>query len=161
MPRVCNCWYPVVDEKAVLLEPRANVSSRDGEAEKGIENFASFEKPEKGFSEQVYFHDIEADGDGNGNIAIVNEAFSNGNGIGIWLKYNKDNLPYLIQWKQMGMGEYVCGIEPGNSYPRGRSIEKKEGTFRYIEPGQKVNFWLEFNILKSAEDIENFKKAYI
>ena len=61
----------------------------------------------------------------------------------------------------MGMGEYVCGIEPGNSYPRGRSVEKKEGTVRYIEPGQKINFRLEFNILKSSEDIEIFKKTYM
>ncbi|MCJ7471940.1 MAG: aldose 1-epimerase family protein [Actinobacteria bacterium] len=156
-----NIGYPVVDQGAVLLEPEAKVTARDKEAEKGIENYSRFGEPIKNYSEQVFFHEIGADDEGNGNIAIANEAFSNGKGIGIWLKYNKDNLPCLTQWKQMGMGEYVCGIEPGNSYPRGRSIEKKENNIRYIEPGERVNFRLEFNILKSNKDIAAFKKTYM
>jgi len=143
-----NIGYPVVDEGAILLEPEAKVTARDEEAEKGIENYSRFDEPVKGYTEQVFFHEIGADDEGNGNIAIANEAFSNGS-------------PCLTQWKQMGMGEYVCGIEPGNSYPRGRSIEKKENNIRYIEPGERVNFRLEFNILKSNEDIENFKKTYM
>jgi len=120
-----NIGYPIIDSCSKLLESKAFVTPRDEEAEKGLNSFNNFSEPVKGFKEQVYFHDIEADEDGNANIALVNEEFNNGKGIGIWLKYNKNNLPYLIQWKQMGIGEYVCGIEPANSYPRGRAIEKK------------------------------------
>lgn len=66
-----------------------------------------------------------------------------------------------MEWKQMGIGEYVCGIEPANSYPRGRAIEKKEGNVRYIEPGEKLDFRLEFNVLKLNSDIEEFKNSFL
>jgi hypothetical protein len=130
------------------------------EAEKGIGEFSKFSEPIHGFKEQVFFHEIKADKEGNSNIAIVNPEFNNGEGIGIWLKFNKKNLPYLVQWKQMGQGEYVCGIEPANSLVRGRKIEREKGTLKFIEPGEKVNYRLEFNILTSNKDIEKFKDKY-
>jgi len=58
-------------------------------------------EPTASFKEQAYFHDIEADEDGNASIALVNEDFNNKQGIGIWLKYSKKTLPILAQWKQM------------------------------------------------------------
>lgn len=155
-----NIGYPVLDSTSRLLEPRAEVTPRDEEAKKGFAKFAKFSEPICGFKEQCYFHDIEADKEGNSNVAIVNPDFNNGEGIGIWLKFNKDNLPYLVQWKQMGMGEYVCGIEPVNSLVKGRKIEREEGTLRFIEPGEKINYRLEFNVLASNKDIEIFKNKY-
>jgi len=155
-----NIGYPIIDKDSKLIEPEAKVIARDKEAERGIDSFSNFIKPIEGFNEQVFFHDIKPDKEGNGNIAIINENFNNGEGIGIWLKYNKNNLPNLIQWKQMGEGEYVCGIEPSNSYLRGRYIERKEKAVRYIEPGQKIKFRLEFNILKDGNDIDDIKKLF-
>jgi hypothetical protein len=155
-----NIGYPVLDGTSSLLESKAEVTPRDGEAKKGFDKFSKFSEPICGFKEQCYFHDIKADKDGNSNVAIVNPDFNNGEGIGIWLKFNKDNLPYLVQWKQMGMGEYVCGIEPVNSLVRGRKIEREKGTLRFIEPGEKINYRLEFNILTSNKDIEIFKNKY-
>ena len=67
-----NIGYPIVDEGAALLEAKAKVTARDKEAEKGIENFSRFDEPVRGYSEQVFFHDIEADDEGNGTIAIAN-----------------------------------------------------------------------------------------
>lgn len=155
-----NIGYPVLDKTSKLLESKAKVTPRDEEARKGFNKFNDFSDPIKSFNEQVYFHDIEADKDGNANVAIVNEDFDNGKGIGIWLKFNKKNLPYLIQWKQMGEGEYVCGIEPSNSLVRGRAVERKEGTLKFIEPGEVIKYRLEFNILTSQKDIDNFKNIF-
>ena len=155
-----NIGYPVLDSTSSLLESKAEVTPRDEEAKKGFDKFSKFSEPICGFKEQCYFHDIKADKDGNSNVAIVNPDFNNGEGIGIWLKFNKDNLPYLVQWKQMGMGEYVCGIEPVNSLVRGRKIEREKGTLRFIEPGEKINYRLEFNVLVSNKDIEIFKNEY-
>ena len=152
-----NIGYPVLDKTSKLIEPNAKITPRDEEAKKGLDKFNVFSDPINSFKEQVYFHDIEADKGGNSNIAIVNEDFNNGEGIGIWLKFNKNNLPHLIQWKQVGEGEYVCGIEPGNSLVRGRAIEREKGTLKFIEPGEIINFRLEFNILTSIKDIDNFK----
>ncbi len=155
-----NIGYPVLDSTSELLEAKAKVVPRDEEAKKGFSKFSEFSEPICGFKEQVYFHNIEADKEGNSNIAIVNPEFDKGKGIGIWLKFNKKNLPYLVQWKQMGEGEYVCGIEPVNSLVRGRRVEREKGTLKFIEPGEKISYRLEFNILTSNEDIEKFKIKY-
>ncbi|GAI84077.1 unnamed protein product, partial [marine sediment metagenome] len=110
-----NIGYPILDKDAELLEGRAKIIPNDDESAKSLKNYNRFSEPIKGFKEQCYFHDIDTDNEGYSNIAIVNEKFSNGQGIGIWLRFKKDTLPYLTQWKQMGMGEYVCGIEPCNN----------------------------------------------
>jgi hypothetical protein len=156
-----NIGFPVLDRGAELLEARAKVTPRDKEAEKAMESFNKFTDPVQDFAEQVYFHDIEADREGNSNIALANEEFDNGRGIGVWLKFNKDNLPLLTQWKQMGMGEYVCGIEPCNSPVTGRKAAREKGTLKFIEPGQTFGFRLEFNILKSTEDIRAFREKFV
>ena len=61
----------------------------------------------------------------------------------------------------MGMGEYVCGIEPCNSLVGGRKAEREKGTLKFIEPGERINYRLEFNILKSSKDIEEFKSKFL
>jgi hypothetical protein len=155
-----NIGYPIIDEGAKLLGSKAKVRPRDREAEKGLGSFNEFSPPVKGFKEQVFFHDIEEDGEGNSNIAIVNEGFNAGSGLGIWLKYSKKTLPNLIQWKQMGEGEYVCGIEPSNSLIRGRAKEREENNLKHLEPGQVEKFKLEINILSSNDEIELFRKEY-
>ena len=156
-----NIGFPVVEDGAELFEAKATVKPRDDEAKDGYADFNKFSSPVKGFKEQCYFHDIEADEDGNSNIAIVNKDFNNGEGIGIWMKFKKDTLPLMTQWKQMGMGEYVCGIEPCNSPVGGRKIERESGNLKFIEPGGSVDFRLEFNILKSNTDIRSFRDSFV
>jgi len=156
-----NVGFPIVDNGAELLEAKAKIIPRDDEARDGQADFNKFIEPVKGFKEQCYFHDIEADKDGNSNVAIVNEGFNNGSGIGIWMKFKKDTLPLMTQWKQMGMGEYVCGIEPCNNYVGGRKAERESVNLRFIEPGGKVNFKLEFNILKSNADVQSFRDSFV
>ncbi len=59
----------------------------------------------------------------------------------------------------MGCGEYVCGLEPCNAWPLGRDIERESGNLKFMEPGQKINFKVEFNILNSCSEIDNLKKV--
>lgn len=152
-----NIGYPVLDKNSKLLEPKTKVTPINEEAKKAISKYSEFSDPIPGFKEQTYLHDIEADDKGNSNIAIVNENFNNGCGIGVWVKFNKNNLPYLVEWKNMQEVDYVCGIEPTNSLIRGRKVEREEGNLRFINPGEKINYRIEFNILTSKKDIEFFK----
>ncbi|MDZ7837242.1 MAG: DUF4432 family protein [Actinomycetota bacterium] len=115
-----------------------------------------YSKPVDGYKEQVFFHDISADSQGYSHIALVNPQLNSGRGLGIAVKFNKDSLPHLVQWKMMGNGEYVCGLEPANSFVRGRAVERQEGTLKFIQPGQKVNYHLEFELLDSRKSIGQF-----
>lgn len=155
-----NIGYPVIDEGSRLLEAKAVVKPRDEEAEKGLDSHDAFSAPIKGFKEQVFFHDIQEDREGNGNIALVNEGFQDKRGLGIWLRYSKKTLPHLIQWKQMGEGEYVCGIEPSNSLIGGRAAERQAGDLPFIGPGQVIKNRLELTVLGSNDEIAYFKKKF-
>ena len=141
----------------MLLESEAKVVPRDEEASKGFKYFYEFFEPVPDYKEQVFFHDIKPDKEGNSNIGIVNEKFNNGSGIGIWLKFNKKNLPNLIQWKNLGCGEYACGIEPSNCLTFGRKEIKERNELIYLNPGEKKDFRIEFNVLRSKGEIDAFK----
>ena len=153
-----NFGFPLLDSTTKVILPKATTIPRDEEAKKGIKNFKEFSEPVDNFDEQVFLHNIEADKEGNCNVALVNSEFNNGEGIGISIKFNKNNLPYLIQWKQVSSGEYVCGLEPANSLLGGRDVEKKNKNVRFIKPGEKINFKIEINILGSKKEIENYIK---
>ena len=155
-----NIGYPIVDIDSELLIQKVKTIPRDENSRRSLNEFNKFSEPIRGFKEQVFFHDIEADNNGNCNIALVNRKFNNGKGIGISLSFNKNNLPYLIQWRQIGFGEYVCGLEPANSFTRGRKIERENNNLRFIEPSQKFDFRIETNILTSNEDIVRFEDNY-
>ncbi len=156
-----NIGFPVVDDGSRLLEAKATVKPRDDEAKDGYEDFNKFSPPVKGFKEKIYFHDISADSEGYSNVAVANENFDDGSGIGIWVRFKKDTLPIMTQWKNMGMGEYVCGIEPCNNFGSGRKTERENGNLKFIEPGESVDFRLELNILKSNADIKSFKESFV
>lgn len=149
-----NLGYPVLSNKSKLIEAKAIVEPRDEEAEKGKEKFGSFSDPIKDFNEKVYIHDIEQDSEGFSKIALINEHFNDG--IGVYIKFKKDNLPLLNEWKMMGEGEYVVGLSPANCTPRGRDFEKSSGTLKYINPGEKLDFIIEIGLLDSNKRINEF-----
>lgn len=153
-----NIGYPLLDKASKLIEGKANIIPRDSLAKKDFGKLNEFSEPENNYKERVYFHDIEADKFGNSNIGVINSDFNNGEGIGLSLSFNKDNLPYFVQWKQIGEGEYVCGIEPANSYSRGRSVERDDGRLVTIKSGEIKKYRLEFNVLRSNKEIDQYIK---
>ena len=59
--------------------------------------------PQAGYREQVFYHDLPAGSDGWASITLVNSQL----GLRLTVRYMKDSLPNLVQWKQMGQGA-VC-----------------------------------------------------
>jgi hypothetical protein len=60
--------------------------------------------------------------------------------IGVRLSYDKSTLPILTQWKSLRSGEYVLGVEPGNSYLRGIDKEREAGQAGWIEAFGSMQF---------------------
>ena len=156
-----NIGYPLLDSITSLLFKKLKTIPLDENSAKGIDDCYKFDESVTGFNDEVLFHEISADKDGNANIAIVNQAFNNNEGLGLLVKFNKNNLPYLTQWKHLEKGEYVCGIEPCNSFVRGTARERKEKKLLSIEPGEQKSIKLEFNILRSNNDVGKFKNTYL
>ena len=124
-----NFGYPFVspDMKYVLPDEVKEIIPRTPAAEGGMADRLKLEEPIDGYEEQCFFHHL-ASVDGWSSFRLENPAL----GIAVTLSYEAENLPILTQWKSVRSGEYVLGMEPGNSYLRGMQEEKKEGNVGYI-----------------------------
>lgn len=76
-------------------------------------------------------------------VALVNAEL----GWGIYEKFDTMQLPNFIQWKNLGAGEYVMGLEVSNSFPDGRDKERAQGRLPFIEPGKQRNTALSWELL--------------
>ena len=149
----CNFGFPLLDECSYLILPKGSVMPRDEKAEKQLEDYKTFQEPQNNFPETVFFHKSEADEEGNTYAAIFNPTIGQ-QGLGIVIKYNQKNLPYLVQWKNMGNGDYVVALEPSNCYPSGRKGIREQGMLQCIGPGEKKTFDLSFHVVTSKEELD-------
>ena len=123
-----NTGFPLVDAGSRLLTASAVVTPRDAEARKDGQEYNLFTDPIPGYAEKVYYHDMTADGDGYVRAAIINFTLWHGEPFGLYVKYRKEQLPRFVEWKMMGEGDYVVGMEPANCGVEGRNIDREQGT---------------------------------
>ena len=152
-----NAGFPVVAKGSRLISPTLEIIPRDEEGEKGKEDYHKFTSPISYFEEKVYYHKMKEDSSGLVHCALVNENLEEG-GFGFYVKYKKEQLPQFIEWKMMGEGDYVVGMEPANCLVEGRDKQREKGTLKFLEPGEKKEFDLEMGVLAGKEAIEEFKK---
>ena len=125
------------------------VRGADETAQAEIDQYASFHEPMHLRDERCYFHDLHADADGSVRIALVNDSLE----LGAVLRFNKNELPCLTEWKMLAEGEYVLGLEPGNTNPIGRLAAKERGMLQYLQPGEIRQTHIELEILDGGAAI--------
>ena len=152
-----NLGFPFLSPASKLISNSLEVKPRDAEGAKGIEHYAEFQPPTPGFAEQVFYHDMATDNDGDARVALVNPELDGGQGV--FLRFHKKTLPRLVQWKMMGYGSYVLGLEPGNAGVTGRAAERAQGTLPVLQPGETRSYRLEIGVLDGTEEIEAFERA--
>ena len=153
-----NLGFPVVNDGSELISPTANAAPRDAEAEKERETFARFHAPRPGYQEKVYYHQMTAGPDGNVPVALVNRDVNAGTGFGVYVVYSRNELPYFVEWKMLGQGTYVVGLEPANCLVGGRATERSEGRLQFLEPGEQRDYRLEIGVLPSLLEIAAFEE---
>jgi len=134
-----NLGYPLLSEDAVLLIDPVHTEPASPDALAGIDEFKQFSKPQPGYREQVFLHSLKPDTKGIAEVMLQNLNL----GIALTIKYNTDQLPCLTQWKMMGQGEYVLGIEPGNVHAKNRVALRKDNQLPYLQPGESVTTSIE------------------
>jgi hypothetical protein len=148
-----NLGYPIVDEGSKLISKTKELIPRDKEAELSKEDYNRFTAPIKNFKEKVYYHKMESDKNGFVTTALVNEQFCNGQGIVVYLKYSIKELPFFVEWKMVGEGVYVVGLEPGNCLVEGRDKEREAKRLKYLMPGEIKKYNLELGVINSKKEI--------
>ncbi len=138
----CNFGYPLLEAGAqVMIDSHA--TPRDAEAARGLDGWANVEAPQVGFREQVFFHDLRGESDGEGRAVIWNEARK----LGVELKFERAQLPFLTQWKMLGAGAYVMGLEPSNAPLASRAQLLERGQMPALEAGETREFEIEFSFV--------------
>lgn len=149
-----NVGWPLLSEHARLTAPSLRADPFDERAAQEPGLWSSFAPPIPGYEERVYLHDMKAGSDGTVSLGIVNEQL----GLGLRLRYSLAEFPRFIQWKMLGRGEYVAGIEPGN-ITGNRASMRHDGTLEFIEPGGMRTFTLEITVLDGPGEIRELDET--
>ncbi|HEX9012029.1 MAG TPA: aldose 1-epimerase family protein, partial [Anaerolineaceae bacterium] len=138
-----NLGFPLVSAGSVLELGEHSTAPRTPEAEKGMQDTLTFSDPIAGYREQVFYHDLQPDAQGTVRARFTNPGFAGGRGLAVELRYRKDEYPVLVEWKMLGEGMYVVGVEPSNSRLGGRVEEREHGALPSLAPGESRHFGLE------------------
>lgn len=143
-----NFGHPLVGPETRLYHTPAKIVPRDEAAKPGLDTCETFDMPLHGYQEQVFFYDMEAKSD-QAFSCLYNEKL----GIGCYLSYHKSQLPVFTEWKHMGEGEYVVGMEPGTNSPIGRAVARERGELILLKPGEQRVFDIELGIVDGKEEL--------
>lgn len=156
-----NVGFPVLGPDARLIVADRTVEPKDEVSWAGLQDHTRYVAPQRGWAEQNYWHDVKTDAEGWCRAAVANDALPVGpgvSGLGLALRWRHDQLWDLVQWKQMGVGDYVGAIEPGNCHTLGRAKERELGTLEHIAPGEVRTFDVEFSVLV-GDEIASFERS--
>jgi hypothetical protein len=147
-----NPGFPLLDAKNELFVSTSKTESRDDISKKGIKEWNKFSDPIPGYIEQVFIHKMKACQDGKACAALINREL--GDGLGLLVKFDPKELPYLNEWKNMAQGDYVMGIEPANAPVFSRVELREKGLLQTLQPGEIRDITVEISILDSAKEID-------
>ena len=128
---LCNTQqaWPLVSEDARVELPEARrTTPRTPFAATALGREETFTRPVPGEEERVFFHE-----DMERKASIVNPKINTRMTI-TW----SESLPILSHWRSMASGDYVCGLEPSNTYIMGRAQERENGTLPVLAPFETI-----------------------
>jgi hypothetical protein len=146
-----NLGYPVVADGARLLTPAAQITPRDEGARLGMAVRDTFPAPEDGFAEHVFRHQLTETDAERVSASIVNPGFEPSGGIGLTVSWDPRQLPRMWQWRMLGPGMYLTGLEPANCELGGRAAEREAGTLQQLEPGQSRRYGISIRVSLGAD----------
>jgi galactose mutarotase-like enzyme len=100
--------------------------------------------PKQGYDEQVFHHVLTQTDEPYGQAKVMSPVA----GFGLRLEVSRNTLPDLYQWKMLGQGAYVLGLEPANCAGiRGRADAREHGELVMLKPGETREYKLRFSIV--------------
>ena len=159
-----NFGWPLVDEGADIIW-QGQWQTRDGDKNNNNRIFREgndFRKcpppleEHSGGGEEVAFIDVTSDSSGKCTCGIYNAEID----LAVALRFQKKQLPWLINWQHWGKGEYVTALEPGTNPPIGQAKARKQQELIHLEPGESREYDLEIEVLTEEGSINDLLKIY-
>lgn len=126
-----NFGYPFLTEKTEIVIPAKKTEPKSERAAEGISSWDKTHEPIDAYEEMVYYHTLKRDENGITLVAI----YSHEHNMGALLEFNTDSLDHFIEWKNLGTGEYVIGLEPANAKVAGRAAARAENDLKFLKSG--------------------------
>jgi hypothetical protein len=146
----CNLGYPFLDENCELYLPTTGVKGREAFSDEHLDRWNLMDPPKDNEEEYVYIHDMKSDDNLDTMALVVNHALD----IGLCISFNQKNLPYFMEWKSTGSGDYVLGLEPSNSSVYGKPYHVENEKVHYLQPFEKETNKLRFTVVEGKKQIE-------
>ncbi|HEX4768362.1 MAG TPA: aldose 1-epimerase family protein [Lichenihabitans sp.] len=141
-----NLGHPLLDEGSRLLAPIADVvfAAHAGEDYRGQDvGYRRMVAPQDDFREQVFEHDLTADGEDRVPYAVINDAL----GFGFEVEVRKSQLPTLTEWQNFQAGQYALGVEPGSNHVKGQGFARERGELIILRHGEERRYDCRFRVL--------------
>lgn len=147
-----NLGFPLLREGARVVLPSQGVTPRDGESAVGLHTWTEVTAPRADYHEQVFHHEMAAGPDGYVTAALVNEEGPAGKPLVVYVRYRQAELPRFWQWKYLGVGTYVMGLEPGNCSVMGRAHDRAAGDLESLAPGETREYRVEMGVTDDPDE---------
>ena len=137
-----NIGYPLLSEHSVLEIPSKQITPRDDYAAGIVSKWDKVEPPQDNARESCFYHDLICDEDGMSTVGVLNHKEN----MGIHIHFDHQALPYFIQWRMLGNGEYITGLEPANSPIDGRDKARSDSLLPFLKSGEKRIYHFEVDV---------------
>ena len=98
------------------------------------------ETPTADYEERCYYHTFP---DENGRAAIFQPKL----GVGLEISFDTRLLDGFVEWKMMGVRDYVLGLECGNCTADGRAAMRESGMLKFLEPDEEITYKVTVRLL--------------
>ncbi|MDD3840200.1 MAG: aldose 1-epimerase family protein [Clostridia bacterium] len=150
-----NAGFPLLDENAEFIISTKHIEPYDDFSKSQIKKYKEYYLPDKDIGEQNFLHTMACDDDGYAYAAVVNDILCDG--LGLYIKFKTEGLPYLNQWKLNRYVDYVAAIEPCNTECECRANLREKGILPYINPDEVKQIEIEIGVLDGKDEILDFK----
>ena len=138
-----NYGFPLLEEGARLIFDSLETIPREENAARYADTWKQVEAPAYPYPERCYFHKIRQDESGQAQYTIFNEK----RGIGVNVQYDGRELPFFCEWKMLGKGEYVMGLEPMNVFLDGPKVGEEGCAAPVLGTGESKTYKVKMNFI--------------
>ncbi len=138
-----NYGYPLLEEGTELIFDTLETAPREENAAKYLDTWKQVEPPQYPYPERCYFHKIKKDENGMCQYTIFNQKRK----IGVNVRYSGNDLPFFCQWKMLGKGEYVMGLEPMNAFLDGPKVGEPRCEAPILAAGESKIYEVKLNFI--------------
>jgi hypothetical protein len=151
-----NFGYPLLSEHSEVFVQSTQFHAYDEYSQQHIDEIYSFRKPSGDNFEKNYWHIFDQEKK-SVYAVIMNRSLMDG--LGVYIKFDPEILPYLTHWKLEDELDYVLALEPSNTFCYSRSELREKGFLPVIKPHEEIKMRVEIGILDGNHKIDKLLKS--